>query len=333
MTEKPTSKNESFFSKLFRAPFRWIRRHRLMLEFVLFLKVLTIIYFWNSILISIKPGEAGVLYMRFFGGTILDKTYSEGIHFLFPWDEMSIYDVRVQHVQSTFNVLTADGLWIEISVSIRFHPLQESLGLLHVHLGPEYVDKIIVPEIQSVLRIIIGQLRPEDIFNTSRNFLDIALQESLLQVSEKYVRIDDLLITNVNLPPLVKNAIERKLERKQIALEYVYRLLESELEAKRKKIEAQGIHDFQEIVSEGISEQLLAWQGIDATLKLAESNNAKIVIIGNNENGLPLIFNADSSSPSSTNIPSATEITDTTRIVDQMNRFMESLNQFQNQNR
>lgn len=326
MNDNPTSQKKTMF-QLFRHPLRWLRRNRLKIEIFFFLFVLLVIYFWNSIFISIKPGEAGVLYMRFFGGTVTDKSYSEGMHLLYPWDSMYIYDVRVQHTQTTFNVLTADGLWIEISVSIRFRPLREQLGILHVTLGPDYVDKIIVPEIQSVLRILIGQLHPEDIFNTKRNFLDIALQESLLQVSEKFVHIDDLLITNVSLPPLVKNAIERKLERKQIALEYVYRLLESELEAKRKKIEAQGIHDFQEIVSEGISEQLLEWQGIEATLKLAESNNAKIVIIGNNENGLPLIFNADSpptynpSSIHSSTVPSATVISDSTSMLPNFNNL------------
>lgn len=294
----------------------WLRKHRLKAEIFLFISLCLFIYFWKSIVITVYSGEAGVLYMRFYGGTVTDKTYAEGVHFILPWDKMYVYDIRVQHASHTFNVITVDGLFVEVTVSIRYHPHPESLGLLHQQLGPDYLEKIILPEIQSVLRIIIGQLHAEDIFSSQKDFLDVALQESLLQVSEKYVKLDDLLITNVVLPPVIKKAIERKLERKQHALEYVYLLLESELEAKRKKIEAQGIRDFQDIVSEGISEQLLKWRGIEATLELAKSNNAKIVIIGNNENGLPLIFNTDSGLPAANLQSPASSIYNITETLD-----------------
>jgi len=291
----------------------WWERRRFSIQIGLAIFVLLFLYFWNNIVISVHSGSLAVLWLRFFGGTVLDRTYGEGIHLIFPWDKMYIYDVRVQNLEDDFSVLTVDGLNVEVSVSIRFRPVPETLGVLHKNLGPDYVQKIIAPEIQSVLRVIIGQLHPEEIFTTQRDILRTATRESLLQMSEKYIKLDDLLIKKIMLPPKVQDAIESKLRQQQIALEYEYRLLEEEQEAKRKKIEAQGIRDFQDIVSDGISEPLLRWRGIEATLELAKSPNAKIVIIGGPNDGLPLILNtgdALSGVPKSASavIPTATEL-------------------------
>ncbi|MEW6237225.1 MAG: prohibitin family protein [Candidatus Omnitrophota bacterium] len=290
----------------------WVRR-RFAIQIGLAIFMLLFLYFWNNIVISVHSGELAVLWLRFFGGTVLDRTYGEGIHLIFPWDRMYIYDVRVQNLEDEFSVLTVDGLNVEVSISIRFRPVPETLGILHKNLGPDYIQKIISPEIQSVLRVIIGQLHPEEIFTTQRDILRTAIRESLLQMSEKNIKLDDLLIKKIMLPPKVKDAIESKLRQQQIALEYEYRLLEEEQEAKRKKIEAQGIRDFQDIVSDGISQPLLRWRGIEATLELAKSPNAKIVIIGGPQDGLPLILNtgdALSGIPQSASaaIPTVTEM-------------------------
>jgi len=105
--------------------------------------------------------------------------------------------------------------------------------------------------------------------------------------------IEQVMIRNVQLPARVKNAIEEKLEAEQQALRMRFILEKERQEAQRKAIEAQGISDFQSIVSQGISDQLLAWKGIEATQQLAHSSNAKIVIIGNPKNGMPLIVPTD----------------------------------------
>lgn len=269
---------------------RWIVKKRFTIEIVLALFALLLLFFWDSIFITIRSGELGVMYRRFMGGTVMERTYNEGLHIVPPWDKLYVYDIRVQRKQTTFSVLTVDGLNIEVEVIIRYHPVFETLPSLHRFVGPDYVEKVVLPEIQSVLRIILGQLHLGEIYTTDRDILRIAALEAMLQVSEKYIQLDDLLITRITLPEMLRNAIERKLMRQQLALEYEYRLLESEQEAKRKKIEAQGIRDFQDIVSEGISEYLLRWRGIEATLELAKSNNAKVVIIGGSD-GLPLILN------------------------------------------
>lgn len=287
----------------------WWLRHRIKLQIGLLILLIATVYFWHKIFITIDAGELGVMYRRFAGGTVTDQVYEEGLHVIPPWDKLTPYNVRVNQRDIDFDVLTSDALAIRIQLSVRYHPRRQSLGFLHKEVGPDYVDKIIVPEVQSALRTLIGRYQPEEIYQTKEGLLEKMMAESLLQVAERYIDLDDLLMKKVELPPVVQQAIERKLTQRELAMEFEYRLLQAEQEAKRKKVEAQGIRDFQDIVSEGISDQLLRWRGIEATLELAKSPNAKIVIFGSGETGLPLILNAGdalSSSPATANPMSAT---------------------------
>ncbi len=275
------------------------------MEIVLFLLVIIVVFCWDKIFITIHSGELGVHFRRF-SGTVLDKPpLAEGLHIIFPLDIVEIYDVRQQEYNHTFNVLANDGLHVEVDVSIRYHPSREKtdLNYLHVHLGPDYLDRVIIPEVESALRFVIGKYDPEELYHAEYGMLDAALNESLLQLKENYIVLDDLLIKQVILPEFVQKAIEEKLTEFHNAEKYKYLLKQAEEEAKRKVILATGIRDFQDIVSEGISPELLRWRGIEATLELAKSNNAKIVIIGSAEDGLPLILNTgDMANP----VPSVT---------------------------
>ncbi len=291
----------------------WWQRYRFRIEIFAFIFLGLSVYLWNYIHISIHSGERGVLYRRFFGGTVTDHTYNEGFHLLWPWDKMYVYEVRAQQFEHQFDVLSEDGLRITVKISIRYRPKIDQLGILHKEIGPEYVERILVPEVQSALRVLIGQYDPEEIYQTQRSIIENAVKESLLQVAEEYIELDDLLIKSIELPPMVRQAIERKLTQEQVAKEFEYRLMQAEQEAKRKKIEAQGIRDFQDIVSEGISNQFLRWHGIEATLELAKSPNSKIIIIGGPSDGLPLILNTGDMVSSGTGtaplIPNATAMT------------------------
>ncbi|MDP8242512.1 MAG: prohibitin family protein [Candidatus Hinthialibacter antarcticus] len=271
----------------------WIASKRFGMEIFLLICVLLTLFFADRIFITIQSGELGVLYKRF-GGTVVDKPpLQEGLHFVLPINIVSVYDVRVQQEEHEYHVLSKDGLRISISVSIRFHPHRdENLNLLHKQIGPEYLKKIIIPEIESALRTIIGKYEPAELYQADYSLLESAISESLMQLTESFVVLDDLLITEIALPPLVQDAIQNKLMEQHNAEKYKYLLQQAEEEAKRKVILATGIRDFQDIVGEGISTQLLQWRGIEATLELAKSPNSKIVIIGNSRDGLPLIFNA-----------------------------------------
>ncbi len=231
--------------------------------------------------------------MRLFGGTITDYVYPEGMHVVLPWDTMYVYNVRIQTILHDFEVLTNRGLPIKLQLAIRFHPEYEMVGLLHQQVGQDYVNTIIIPEIESILRKKIGHFQPEDIYINRDNILTDILIKALDMLGQKFVKVNDVIIRKVTLPEPIADAIEEKLVKEQHLKTYDFRLLTEKKEAERKEIEAKGIREYQKIISQTLDDQLLTWQGINATLDLAKSANAKVVVIGSGKEGLPIILNTD----------------------------------------
>jgi regulator of protease activity HflC (stomatin/prohibitin superfamily) len=278
----------------------WAKRNELRIAVTTLLFLLIVGFLAPNIFIPIMPGQCGVQWSRFLGGTKTDKVYREGIHIIFPWNRMYIYNVRLQQRSKTFHVLSEDGLSMDVEIVIRFKLREETLGYLHKYVGPDYVDVLVLPEIAARGRDIISSYEPAELYTQRR----VAIQRQILddvrnelrirdlprRAPTDFIYIEDVLIRNIVLPPQVAEAIRNKLVQQQIMLEYDYRLLREEKERQRKTIEAEGIRQFQDIVSEGISERYLKWKGIDATLELARSQNSKIVIIGSGQGGLPIIL-------------------------------------------
>lgn len=258
---------------------------------------LIFLFFAERVVILVNAGESAVLFKRFDGGTQLDKIYGEGFHVILPWDVMTVYNVRIQHELKEFQVLSSNGLKIKVDASIRYRPIIENLPDLHQQVGTEYADRIVFPEVEAVVRQIFGQYLPEDIYSSQKFIIQNTVQNAIFEVSERFVDLDELLITRITLPDMIISAIEEKLEKEQVALGYQFRLDSEQLEAERKRIEASGIRDFQSIISSGLTENYLRFKGIEATLKLAESPNAKIVVIGGGKDGLPIILDGTSNSP------------------------------------
>lgn len=249
--------------------------------------------FYDRIIYNIQPGESGVIWKRFYGGTDLNRVYGEGIHFIFPWDKLYIYDTRIQQVPFSFYALSANGLPINFDVSIRYRPFIRTLPVLHQNVGPDYVERIVKPEVQAHVRAVVANFFPEQVYTSEGQLLPIIKQGATFSVAERNVLLDDLLIKRITLPEYIQHAIERKLEQEQLALEYEFRLQREEQEAERKRIEAAGIRDFQRtVVAGGAFNQYLTFVGVQASLALAKSDNAKVVIFGGGEGGqLPLILN------------------------------------------
>jgi len=159
--------------------------------------------------------------------------------------------------------------------------------------GLNYVDDVIKPAIRSATRNVVGRYTPEEIYSTKREAITQEIFDETDKIlNENFVHLKNVLVRDVTLPSTIKTAIERKLKQQQEALEYEYRLQKEQKEAERKRIEAKGIKDFQDIVSMGISDKLLRWKGIEATLKLSESPNTKVIIVGGKD-GLPIIMNTE----------------------------------------
>lgn len=286
----------------------WLRRRSLILTTLVLMFLMVVLFFADRTFVSVYSGQSGVLWSRFFGGTQIDRVYLEGLHIIFPWDEMNIYDIRLQENQREFQVLSSDGLEMRVSVSVRFRPIQAHLGVLHREVGPQYVETLVLPELGAQARKQIALYEPFELYSQLREDVQQEMTEGLRrQIRVMYrqgappedaIHVEDVLIRNIQLPDQVRNAIEKKLTQRHMMLEYSYRIEKEEMEKARKKIEAEGIRTFQDIVNEGISERYLRWKGIDATLELARSTNSKVVVIGGGEDGLPIILgNVDGAAP------------------------------------
>ncbi|TXC77095.1 prohibitin family protein [Luteibaculum oceani] len=256
--------------------------------------ILTII-FWNRITVTIESGHKGVLYERFSGGVSeTAQPYGPGFHFIAPWNDMIVYETRQQEMKEKMEVLSSNLLKIELDVTVLYEPVSDDLGLLEVRRGKNYPEKVVRPFTRSVVRQVMAQYLPEEINTTKRELIeDQIFEEVKAKMAENYVQVNDILIRNIVLPPSLQAAIERKLKQEQESLEYEFRIQKAQKEAERKKIEADGIRAFQEIVNKSITKDLLKWKGIEATENLAKSTNSKIIVIGNGDQGLPVILNAE----------------------------------------
>jgi len=270
-----------------------IRRNRVEIACTGVVATILLIFLWPSMVITIRPGELGVLYSRFGNGTVKDRTYEEGIHLILPWDIMYIYDVRVQEETQSIDVLTVDGLTIKAQVSLRFQLVREALPTLHQEIGTSYRDKMILPIMNSAVRQTIGNYRPDDLYSTARQKLqDQMLINAIEEMGRIPILIQGLVLKGITLPPVLSEAIEKKLIAEQQYLRYKYLLLEAQQEAKRKAIEGEGIQAYQALVNKHMTPDFLRYEGIRATKELATSPNAKVVVIGGRD-GLPVILNTD----------------------------------------
>lgn len=239
---------------------------------------------------TITSGEAGVRYSPF-GGTDLSQTYGEGIKLHAPWVNVIEYDVRVQEKMEELNALSSNGLAIGMDVSVRWRPISEQLPQLHTNYGADYYRKLVQPEMRSAVREVVGRFTPEELYSTKRNELQEQIQARVEEgVEGRYVQVDAVLIRDLRLPDQIQVAIQNKLKEEQEAERYEFTIRKESLEAQRKKIEAEGEAEYQRIITASLSQQYLTFKGIEATQLLATSPNAKTVIVGGGNGGLPIIL-------------------------------------------
>ena len=241
--------------------------------------LLALVVLWQRVIYVVPAGGAGVMWQMFFGGTVTDYVYGEGLHIMFPWDRFTIYDTRVQVVESDFTTLTNKGLAIELKLTIRFHPDYDTVALLDQRVGKEYVSKVVKPTVESVLRRYIGREEPESIYTNKEGVLSSIISRAIAETSEQFVSIDDVIIRQVVLPESLRDAIGTKLIYQQQAEGYEFRLVGEKQEAERKRIEAQGISDSQNIIKQGLTPELLRWEAIRVEGEIAKSANAKLLIM------------------------------------------------------
>ncbi len=260
--------------------------------FPLLVIVIIAIIFLSKSTVTIKGGNRGVLYKTFGEGIVTDQpALDEGFHIIAPWNKVDVYNVRQQNMFiEDMEVLSSNGLEIKLDVSVLYMPKIDELGLLHKTKGRDYDQVVIIPEIRSAARSVVGRYTPEQLYSSKRDAIQREIFEEIkVKAAKQHVQINDVLVRDVTLPPSIKGAIERKLKQEQESLEYEFRLIKASKEAEKQRIEAQGKADANRILSASLTDKILRDKGIEATLKLSESNNAKVVIVGGKD-GMPLIL-------------------------------------------
>jgi regulator of protease activity HflC (stomatin/prohibitin superfamily) len=309
---------------------RYVGRHLPGLSVIVMMGLLIVVVLWPYIVITVPSGKVGVLWKRFNGidiycwcwvgrGTVLDprELREEGLHIIWPWDKLYLYDLRLQSATQTYNAISKDGVNVGAQISVRYQLLHNSVAVLHKFIGPDYLSSVIAPEIGSQARQVISQYTAQEVY-TSRetiqkqirddaqkslaaNLNKLVQPEAMEQPDPRHyndflqdaIQILDTLVLSIELPPEIVAAINRQTEQYYMIQEYKFRVQREAEESKRKQIEADGIAAFQKTVSQGISDSYLRWRGIEATMALAQSPNTKIVIIGSGKDGLPIILGND----------------------------------------
>lgn len=241
--------------------------------------------------VTIDSGHAGVLYKLNGGVDPNSVALGEGINFVAPWNSVIDYEIRQQEIPEKMTVLSSNGLDIQLDASVLYQPDLNNLSRLHKEKGQNYLKRVLLPAIRSAARSVVGRYTPEQLYSTKRDAIQQEIFEETKKIVEsQYIQINDILIKDVTLPPTIKDAIERKLKQEQESLEYEFRLVSAQKEAERQRIEAQGKADANRILSASLTDKILQDKGIEATTKLAESSNSKVIVIGSGDSGLPIIL-------------------------------------------
>jgi len=239
----------------------------------------------------IKPGERAVVFHTISGFLDKENIVGTGLKMVAPWNSIHKYDVKEQKSEETMNVLDKNGLSINVDITVRFNPAYDHIGELHEIFGTTYVQRLVIPEVRSTVRQVTGRYTAEEIYSTKRSEVENAIITETAEILEKNnIVMQALLIRGIGLPTDITTAIESKLTHEQEALAMTFINERERLEAERKEIEANGIASYNRILNASLTEKILKQKGIDATLKLSESPNAKVVVLGSAKDGLPLIL-------------------------------------------
>jgi len=236
----------------------------------------------------VPAGHVGVVTLF---GRVTGEVLPEGTHLIYPFKTNNKMPVRTQELKETASVPSEEGLIITLDTSLLFRLDAQKAAEVYQKIGPRYVDVVIEPNLRSSIRAATAAHNANALYTGAREEVALQIQRELVgQLAPRGIVVENILLRDIQLPAMLKQSIEAKQQAEQDALRMTFILQKEKQEAERKRIEAQGVADFQRIVAQGISPQLLEWKGIEATEKLANSPNAKVIMIGSARTGLPLIF-------------------------------------------
>lgn len=238
----------------------------------------------------VPPGMVGVVVTL---GHV--QSYSNGLHFRAPLvSSVHIMTTKTQLLEEKNVILTKEGLAVTLDTAVLFRLDPSQAASLYQQVGLEYIEILIRPEASSAVRGLTSESEAKALYSSGRTVIQDTLKTELqAKLEPRGIIVEDILLKDISLPNELAKSIEMKVQAEQEAARMEFVLSKERQEAQRKAIEAGGIADFQRIVSEGISAELLKWKGVEATEKFATAPNTKIVIMGNSGSGLPVILSAD----------------------------------------
>ncbi|GAX74392.1 hypothetical protein CEUSTIGMA_g1840.t1 [Chlamydomonas eustigma] len=239
-------------------------------------------------IVSVPAGHTAVVD---FYGHAFHSTLRSGVQFKMPFAHIYMFSLKTQLLEVDLNVPTNEGLVVSVDASVLYHIKHTAVRDIYTTVGIQFTDVLLKPEVHSTIRSLTSRVAAKALYSAGRDELSDGITKQLNEkLNPRGIEVEQILLRKVVLPPLVTTAIEEKLKAEQESQRMEFILTKEKQEAERKRIEAQGIADFQKIVSQGISPQLLEWKGIEATEKLAASRNTKVIVVGSQKNGLPLIL-------------------------------------------
>jgi regulator of protease activity HflC (stomatin/prohibitin superfamily) len=244
----------------------------------------------GSMFTVVPAGHVGVQVLF---GKVYPEVLPEGLHLINPLMSVRNMSIRTQEIFEHAESPSKEGLNVVLEASLLYHVNPEAAARLYQLVGPQYDQVVLTPQFRSAIRGVTVQHEAKDLYTSGRELIANQIAEDLKKtMAERGLILEEILLRRIQLPQMVEAAINEKLAAEQQAQRMQFVLAKETQEAERKRIEAKGIQDFQNIVSQGLSEPLLRWKGIEATKNLAESHNSKVIIIGGRD-GLPLILNPD----------------------------------------
>lgn len=248
---------------------------------------LLIILLFSSVT-RVNTGHVGVLTLF---GKVTGETLGEGIHFINPLKTNNEMSIQTQTIKESASVPSSEGLMMALDTSLIYHLNPDSAAHVFQSIGADYEDKVVENNLRSAIRESTASHTANALYTGEREAVANEIKEKITkELGARGITVESVLLRDVQLPATLKASIEAKQQAEQEALAMNFRLQKETQEAQRKRIEAAGVRDFQQIVAQGITPSLLEWKGIEATETLAKSANTKVVVIGNNKNGLPLIL-------------------------------------------
>ena len=257
-----------------------------LIAFAIIAFVLVILLF--SSVTRVDTGHVGVLTLF---GKVTGETLGEGIHLINPLKTNNEMSVQTQTIKESASVPSSEGLMMALDTSLIFHLNPDRAAEVFQKIGSDYQDKVVENQLRSAIREATASHTANALYTGERELVAKQIQDRISEdLGKRGITVEAVLLRDIQLPATLKASIEAKQQAEQEALAMNFRLQKETQEAQRKRIEAAGVRDFQQIVAQGITPSLLEWKGIEATENLAKSANSKVVVIGNNKNGLPLIL-------------------------------------------